>query len=270
MRKMFVFFVLCICVVWSNSLTEIRSKKVIRVGTLNDNPPFSNVVNGKFGGFEIELAEELGKRILKGQNGKIEIVEMRIKDRISALQKNKVDMVVGAFSITPYRRKLIDFSTPYFSVDMAVLTRVEDHIRSADELKDKTILAEEDSTAVKAFGDKGFKILECPSTKACYNMLKSGKGDGFATDNTVLLVFVLLDHSVELGVKSYGKSDFIGVGVQKGNKELLKFIDVQILNLSKEGFFKKAFNDELNPFYKGMADKKYFLLDDLYKMLDKF
>ena len=38
-------------------------------------------------------------------------------------------------------------------------------------------------------------------------------------------------------------------------------------NISKEGFFKKIFNESIEPYYKGTAERKYFLLDDLYSLL---
>ncbi|RKV98531.1 MAG: amino acid ABC transporter substrate-binding protein, partial [Campylobacter sp.] len=55
--------------------------------------------------------------------------------------------------------------------------------------------------------------------------------------------------------------------VQKGNQSLLDFINADLIKLSKEGFFKKAYEDTFEPFYRGTADKKYFLLDGIYNML---
>nr|WP_314441922.1 hypothetical protein [uncultured Campylobacter sp.] len=55
--------------------------------------------------------------------------------------------------------------------------------------------------------------------------------------------------------------------MQKGNKELLDFINAELVKLSKEGFFKKAYQNTFEPFYRGTADKKYFLLDGIYDLL---
>lgn len=56
------------------------------------------------------------------------------------------------------------------------------------------------------------------------------------------------------------------MAVQKGNAELLEVLNNAMIRLSKEEFFKKAFSDTLDPFYKGTAEEKYFLLDDIYNI----
>lgn len=55
--------------------------------------------------------------------------------------------------------------------------------------------------------------------------------------------------------------------MQKGNTELLDFINDQLILLNKNGFFRKAYENTFVPFYKGTVDKKYFLLEDLYSSL---
>lgn len=40
---------------------------------------------------------------------------------------------------------------------------------------------------------------------------------------------------------------------------------MNLIKLSKEEYFKKLFDTQINTFYHGLADKKYFLLDDIYK-----
>lgn len=97
-------------------------------------------------------------------------------------------------------------------------------------------------------------------------MLKNKKGDAYADDNLVVLAYPVLDRTVEANIKNLGASDFLAIAVQKGNKELLDAINKELINLSKEGFFLNSFRDTIDPFYKGTADKKYFLLDDIYSI----
>ena len=41
----------------------------------------------------------------------------------------------------------------------------------------------------------------------------------------------------------------------------------KLIKLSKEGFFKEAYDNTFEPFYKGTVKRKYFLLDDLYNAM---
>ncbi len=269
MRKIVTSCLLLSCMAWSSTLSEIRSKGVIKIGVGKDYPPFSQISHGKFTGFEADFGRALAKDIFDGKKGTVKFVGVDTAERLPFLQEDKVDATIFMITVTNSRKKIVDFSTPYFTVDTSVLTMKKDNIKSVTNLRDRGVIVEKGSTTLEDLKKGGFKTLECSNQKECFGMLKEGKGGGWASDNTLLLMYPLIDTDVELGVKQYGRSGFISVAVKKGNKELLKYIDQQIVKLSKDGFFKKAFEEQLNPFYKGTADKKYFLLDDLYKMLNR-
>ncbi|MSN96573.1 transporter substrate-binding domain-containing protein [Campylobacter sp. FMV-PI01] len=253
----------------ANSLEQIRKDKVLRVGVHAARPPFSNLENGNLDGFEIQLGKALGDAIFEGDKngGSVKFITFDLNQRINALVDNKVDIMLGSFSITEDRSKIIDFSMPYLSVNLAVLTNKKSNIKNLSQLRDKIIGVEKSSTADIFFSSKGYKIDYCGNTTQCYQKVKSGEIDGFADNNTAVLVYEILDSSVEVGVLNAGPAAFIGVGVQKGNNELLDFINKQIIFLNKSGFFRNAYEQTFVPFYKGKADKKYFLLDELYKFL---
>ena len=98
-------------------------------------------------------------------------------------------------------------------------------------------------------------------------MLKDGDVDAYATDNLIAMAYPVVDSEVEVPLKTLGKPDFMGIGVQKGNKELLDFVNAELIKLSKEGFFEEAYEGTFNAFYHGAADKRYFLLDGIYSFL---
>lgn len=57
----------------ANSLNEIKSSKILRVGVFEAQPPFSQIKeNGEFEGFEVDLAKEIAKKIFGGNSGTIE------------------------------------------------------------------------------------------------------------------------------------------------------------------------------------------------------
>ncbi|CZE47993.1 transporter substrate-binding domain-containing protein [Campylobacter geochelonis] len=267
MKKLFFcIFFLCASMVFAETLKTIQDKKVLRVGVYAEQPPFSTKTSEGYQGFEVELAQALASGIFPNGGGKIEFISVNDGDRIPFLQNDTVDLVIATITKTPERERLIDFSIPYFTVNTAILTRKADKITKLSDLADKTIIVEKNSIAEAYFDAKGYKLLTCSGAMSCYNLLKKGQGDGFANDNLIVLAYPVIDSSVEIGIKNIGSTDLLGIGVKKGNQELLEFINAELIKLSKGGFFAKAFNDTLDPFYKGTAEKKYFLLDDLYRM----
>ena len=259
-------FLLFTSSVVANTLSEIRQSGTIRVGVLEAQPPFSKFEDGKFEGFEIILAEALSKDMFGAKLGKIEFVPVKSSERLRVLEENKVDMVLATFTITNERKQAVDFTTPYFAVNIGVLTRTGDRIKTLSDLHGKPVIVESGTTAEAYFRKEGFEVVNCATANECYRMLKDNKGVGFAHDNLVVLAYAVIDSDTEVNIKNLGVSDFLGVAVQKGNKELLDFLNGELIKLSKEGFMKKTYNETIEPYYKGTAEKKYFLLDDLYSL----
>jgi len=76
----------------------------------------------------------------------------------------------------------------------------------------------------------------------------------------LVLAYAVVDSDTEVNIKNLGVSDFLGIAVSKGNKDLLEFLNGELIKLSKDGFMKKTYDEVIEPYYKGTAEKKYFLL----------
>lgn len=266
--KLLLAMLLPFIVAFADSLEQIRSKGVVRIGVYDGQPPFSELNDGTFEGFEVTMAQAIANDLFGEKGGRIELVPMKVEDRIPALVNNRVDIVIATITITPERAQQIDFSTPYFSVNLGVLTRKTDRIKSLADLREKRILLESGGTGEAFFKQEGFgNFTFCKIARECYRMLKDGDVDAYATDNLIAMAYPVVDSEVEVPLKTLGKPDFMGIGVQKGNKELLDFVNAELIKLSKEGFFEKAYEGTFNPFYHGAADKRYFLLDGIYSFL---
>ena len=266
MKKIVAMLTLTCGLLFGNSLSQIKKDGVLRVGVWEGQPPFSQLVDGTFSGFEIDFAREIAKRLFGNENGKVEFVGLEVVDREKFLINNKVDLVIATFTVTEARAKKVDFSLPYFSTNLGVLSKKGDNISKLSDLQHKKVLVEEGALGQGFFKSKGFETVSCPYSNECYNMLKKGDGDAYANDNVIVLAYPVIDRTTEVNIKTLGQSDFFGIGVQKGNKELLEFVNNTLVKLSKEGFFRKAFKETIDPFYKGTADQKYFLLEDIYRV----
>ena len=265
MKKSLLLLGIMCCLGLANPLDQIKDSKVLRVGVLKSNPPFSKFQDGVFEGFEIEFAKAISKDLI-GENAKIEFVGLEMSERFSSLQENRVDMTIANITMNPDRAKLVDFTTPYFSVNLAVATKKSDNIQKMSDLAEKTILVEKGTDSDKYFNKIGYKTKLC-SARECYNMLKSGQGDGYSSNNIITSAYPIIDQSLEIKVKNIGEALFISIAVQKGNDTLLNFLNEELIKLSKDGFFRKKYDEIIAPFYKGTIDKGYFLLEDLYNVI---
>ena len=79
--------------------------------------------------------------------------------------------------------------------------------------------------------------------------LLDGRGDAFSTDNTEVLAWAKINKGFKVGITKLGDEDTIAPAVQKGNKELLNWINDEIVKLGKENFFHKDYEETLKPVY---------------------
>ncbi|CZE45787.1 transporter substrate-binding domain-containing protein [Campylobacter geochelonis] len=269
MKKILTIILLSAIFVFGNDLATIQKTKTIRIGVRLAQPPFSQLNDSKeFVGFEVELAKKIGEDIV-GKDGKVELIGVNAGDRIPFLNENKADLMIANFSKTPEREKQVLFSMPYLTNNTAVVSKKSSGIKRVADLYNVKVLVIPNTTTDEWIQKKGgFNIVYCSNTKDCFDKLQSGEGDAYIHTNILLAYLPLIDSSLELSIKVVGELEFIGAAVAKGNDDLMQAVNNQILELSKNGFFKQAYNDTLNPFYKGTIDKKYLLLDDLYNFFN--
>ena len=266
MKKLLLMFTLACSFVFGNTLSQIKDKGVLRVGVFTEQPPFGQLVDGTFTGFEVDFANAIADNLFKDKKGKVEFVATRADQRLDYVMNNKIDILLATFTITDERSQKIDFSMPYFSVNIGILSKKGTNITKESDLRGKKVLVESGTTGQAYFVSKGFETVTCPNSNECYKMLKDGMGDAYANDNLIVLAYPVVDRTMEVNIKNLGNSDFLGIGVSKGNKELLNFVNDTLVKLSKDGFFRKTFKETIDPFYKGTAEQKYFLLEDIYKI----
>ncbi|WP_112996943.1 transporter substrate-binding domain-containing protein [Hyphomicrobiales bacterium] len=74
--------------------------------------PFTQVnAGGEWEGLEADLSRALCEKMAV----KCDINQMAWDGLIPSMKENKVDFIIGAFSITDERRQVVDFSTPYYT-----------------------------------------------------------------------------------------------------------------------------------------------------------
>ena len=129
-------------------------------------------------------------------------------------------------------------------------------IKSVEELKDKTLIVSKGTTAEYYFSKNHpeVKLQKYDSYADAYNALLDGRGDAFSTDNTEVLAWAKSNPGFTVGIESLGDVDTIAVAVQKGNTDLLNWINNEIKELGKENFFHEAYKATLEPIYGDSAD----------------
>ena len=237
----------------ARTVQEIKDSGVIRIGVFTDKAPFGYIdENGKNQGYDVYFTDRLAKDL----GVKVEYISLDPASRVEYAETAKVDIVAANFTVTPERAEKVDFSFPYMKVSLGVVSPDGAVIKSVEDLKDKTLIVSKGTTAEYYFSKNHpeIKLQKYDSYTDAYNALLDGRGDAFSTDNTEVLAWAKANPGFTVGIDSLGDVDTIAVAVQKGNIDLLNWINDEIKELAKENFFHEAYKATLEPIYGDSAN----------------
>ena len=113
---------------------KAAAQKVYVVGTNAEYPPFEYVENGEIAGFDAEIIKEAAKRM----GIEYKWLNTNFDGLIPALQTKKVDIVIAGMSVTPEREKAVNFSIPYLTSNVAIVTNSKNPIKDMNDLSGKS------------------------------------------------------------------------------------------------------------------------------------
>ncbi len=101
-------------------LDRVVDFKVLKVGMSGNQPPMNtNSRSGQLIGYEVDLA----RAIAGAMGARLEIVTMPFGELLSALDDEKVDMVMSGMAITAERSRDYTFVGPYMMSGKSILTK---------------------------------------------------------------------------------------------------------------------------------------------------
>ena len=90
---------------------------ILRVGTYFVNPPFEYVAKSADVGFEVDLMEEIARRLALN----LVFVNTHWETILKEMQDGRYDCIVGAITITPERERVLAWSVPYVTTTLSLV-----------------------------------------------------------------------------------------------------------------------------------------------------
>lgn len=205
--------------------------------------------DGKYTGFDIELAEEISKKI--GKKIEYQPIDWTMKE--SELKNGNIDFIWNGFSITDERKKELDFTKAYLKNKQIIITLKNSDIKTKEDLNGKVVAAQDQSSAVDAIGNykDNFKELVTFSTNdEALRDLEAGRCDAVVADEVLSKYYINLKGADNYKVleDNFGEEEY-AVGVRKGDKELIdawnKAYDELVKDKTASELSKKWFGDDI-------------------------
>jgi polar amino acid transport system substrate-binding protein len=174
-------------------------------------------------------------------------------DQLVAGNTNQFDIALAEISITDERKKVVDFSTPYFDSNIGVIVKKGADV-TQDNITSKRCAAYSGTTSVPFIQN----VLKCASTKiypdspTLYQGVLSGQSDAAFLDTAIVLAEAKKVPSLEV-VGQYSTGEKYGAIYPKGsanesefNKGIQTLIDDKTLDNLSKTYLGPAFGGDPN------------------------
>jgi glutamine transport system substrate-binding protein len=208
-----------------------------------DGPPFGYKDNGQLTGFDVELVQKIAEK----EHLSVQWKEMKFDGIIPALQSKQVDGAVSAITIRDDRKKVTNFTDPYFDSGLCLVVKKGSPIHSLSDLKGKKIVAKQGSSGLAKAKELAaqygatVKILEDEAT--LYMDVENGGSDAMINDFP--FVAAKIKSGTASGLQIVGDKltgEQYGIAIAKGKDDLLAAFNKELKALKDDGEYKQLYD----------------------------
>jgi ABC-type amino acid transport substrate-binding protein len=209
----------------------------ITVGSEIPYPPFEQGRNGNYTGYDIDLVNEIAKRI----DTKVTFQDTAFTTIFRDLAQGKFDMVASASTIKPEREKVVDFSQGYYETDQSLTVKQGSDIKSVKDLPGKTVGAQKGTTgADTAEGTDASSVRTYQTIDDAFNALEAGQVDAVINDFSSSADAVKAKPGIEIVQKIVTKEVY-GLAFQKGDTDLEDAVNGALTDMKDDGTYTKIY-----------------------------
>lgn len=227
-----------------------RGKLLVAIDV--SHPPYGMLdAQAKETGSDVETAKLLAQDL----GVPLEVVPVSGANRVPTLLAGKVDVVIASFSITPERKKVVDYSIPYGVIPVVVSAPKSMAIKGAADLAGKSIAVARGTTAdielTRTIKDAkvAANIVRYEDEATANTAVATGQQDILAAALSTANAVAEQNPGKQLEVKIEMAAYPMAVGLRKSDPELKAFVNEWVAANLKNGklndIYKKYFGQSL-------------------------
>ncbi|MEC0232908.1 amino acid ABC transporter substrate-binding protein [Paenibacillus kribbensis] len=192
--------------------------------------------NNELTGFDIDYAKAAGEQMGK----QVEFQPIDWSSKESELNSGRIDLIWNGYTITDERKQKVLFTKPYLKNSQVIVVPAASNITKLADLAGKTVGLQTLSSAADALDANPIKsklkqVSEFPDNVLALTDLKTGRLDAVVIDEVVAKYYMSKEQGTyKLLDESLAPEEY-GIGVKKGNEELLTQLQSALDELHKNG-----------------------------------
>jgi len=213
--------------------SELINEGTLTVGSDIPFPPFEFGKAPDYDGFDIDLVNAIAEKLG---------VETEFKDTafdtiFTDVAQGKFDMVASAATITPEREQTVNFSSPYYEAEQALLVPEGSDITSVEDLSGLTIGAQDGTTGEAYANDEtdAGQVRGFPNGPAAIAALSNGQVEATIIDQPVAQDAIDKGQTGFEVATTIPTGELYGLAFSKNTPELLSAVNGALAELKKDG-----------------------------------
>ncbi|MEU8821659.1 basic amino acid ABC transporter substrate-binding protein [Actinoplanes sp. NPDC048796] len=203
--------------------------------------------SGKVVGFDVALIDLVATKLSVKQ----EIVDTPFEGIKSGadLNSGKCDVAAAGMTITDERKKVIDFSDPYFDATQALAVQTGKEVKTLEELVGKRLGVQGGTTGEeyinKQVKEKNLKIevVSYKDLAALQQALATNQVAAAVNDLPVWNEYIKANPGKVVVAAGFDTGEQYGFAVKKGNAELLKAVNDALAAARSDGTYDKIYKE---------------------------
>jgi len=228
------FLLAAVCAATLGSEIAHAQNNVIKVGTDATFPPMEFTENGKRTGFDIELVEAVAKKLGK----QVEWVDIDFKGLIPGLVSHRFDMAVSAIYVTDERKKVVDFTDPYYAGGLVAMVKDGSSISKLSDLDGKKVTVQVGTKSVGYLQEHFPKVqrIEVEKNQEMFNLVDIGRADAAVTGKPAAYQYVRTRPGLHVLDEQLTTEEY-GMALRKDEPDMRKAVNETLAQLKADGTY---------------------------------
>lgn len=231
-----------------DTLLDAKKKGVLVAGVKDSLPPFGYIdeKSRQIVGYDIDFINAIAKKM----GVKVDLKPVTSASRMPQLQESHIDIIAATMTKNAERAKVIDFSHTYFFTGQKFITK-KGSVRSLKDLEGKRIGTAKGSTSEQNVKKAipSATVLSFDDYPQALLALQQGKVSAVTTDEAILAgILAKVPNKAQFEIPNLQISEEpYGLGMRKGDKNFVDFVNKTILEMEKSGEAKAIFDKWFGP-----------------------
>ena len=195
---------------------------------------YRNPITGGLEGSDIDVVRQIAAAIF-GDPNRVQFVVLDIADRVGAIERGQVDLVVNNFTVTCERQRKVEFSTAYLAASQRVLVPTDSKVTEIGNLTGARVCTSSGSTTETVLrAMPGLDVVTLPGIPDCMVELQRGRVAAVSSDDVILAGLEAQDPQTKVVGQPLAHALY-AIGMSPGTPDLVRFVNAVLERARSDG-----------------------------------